>query len=136
MRQAVLFLLAGGFAALANVTARIGFSHLMPYIPSIVLAYCVGMITAFFLNRAFVFTGATNRLRDQASWFIVINLAAVAQTLAISLLFVRWLFPAAGVQWHPDTLAHIAGVLVPVFTSYFGHKYLSFRSPREPGAMT
>ena len=26
-----------------------------------------------------------------------------------------------------ETLAHIAGIMLPVFTSYLGHKYLTFR---------
>ena len=128
MRQVALFLVAGGIAALANVLARIGFSTFMPYVPAIVLAYCIGMVTAFVLNRALVFKDATNRFREQALWFVAINLAAVAQTVAVSLLLSRWIFPALGFASHADTMAHVAGVLVPVFTSYFGHKHLSFRS--------
>jgi putative flippase GtrA len=128
MRQVALFLVAGGVAALANILARIGFNTFMPYVPAIVLAYCIGMVTAFVLNRALVFKNATNGFREQALWFVVINLAAVAQTVAVSLLLSRWIFPAVGLVSHADTLAHVAGVLVPVFTSYFGHKHLSFRS--------
>lgn len=126
-RQFFKFLAAGGLAAIANFGSRIAFSHWMQYIPAIILAYLVGMATAFMLNRLFVFTGAPNSLRNQAAWFTLVNLAAVAQTLAISLLLVEYLLPAIGVRTHVETVAHGIGVLVPVMTSYLGHKHLTFK---------
>lgn len=126
-KQAFLFLLAGGIAALANFGSRILLSHAMPYPAAIVVAYCIGMATAFLLNRAFVFTQSTNSLSKQASWFVIINLIAVLQTLLVSLLLARWLFSTVGMNFHPETIAHAIGVIVPVFTSYIGHKTLTFR---------
>lgn len=127
-RQFILFLAVGGVAALANFGSRIGLNTLVPYVPSIILAYCIGMATAFILNRLFVFRTARNRLRHQAMWFTLVNLAAIVQTVAISVLLARWLFPLIGWDFHPETIAHAVGVAVPVVTSYFGHKHLSFRS--------
>ena len=127
-RQFLLFLLAGGVAALANFGSRIALGKVMAYVPSIIVAYCIGMLTAFVLNRLLVFRQTDNNLRRQAFWFVIVNLAAVAQTIAISLLLARWLFPWLAMDFHPETVAHAAGVAVPVVTSYFGHKYLSFRS--------
>lgn len=126
-RQFVLFVVAGGLAAAVNFGSRIVFSQWLHYVPAIVIAYCLGMITAFTLNKLFVFNQASNRLHHQVLWFIVINLAAVAQTVAISLLLARWLLPALGIDFHNETMAHAAGVAVPVITSYIGHKHLSFR---------
>jgi len=126
-RQFLLFLIAGGLAACVNFGSRIALSQWLHYAPAIIIAYCLGMTTAFLLNRAFVFRSAANRMRSQAFWFIVVNLAAVLQTLAISLLLARWLLPQLGIDFHNETLAHAVGVAVPVLTSYFGHKYLSFR---------
>ena len=121
------FLLAGGIAALANMGSRWVFSHVMPYVPAIVLAYLVGMATAFVLNRLFVFTTASNAMRSQLGWFIAINLLAVLQTLVVSLLLARLVLPALDWTWQAETIAHVIGVLVPVFTSYIGHKRLTFR---------
>lgn len=126
-RQFLAFLVAGGVAALANFGSRIALGQVMPYVPSIVVAYCIGMATAFALNRLFVFTRAGGGLSRQAFWFVLVNLAAVAQTVLISLLLARWLFPLVGMDFHPETLAHAVGVVVPVLTSYLGHKHLSFR---------
>jgi len=124
----LLFLMAGGIAAGVNFFSRIALSHWLGYAVAIVIAYGLGMITAFVINRLFVFTTATNRLHHQVFWFVLVNIAAVLQTLVISLLFVHVVFPRISLQWHPETLAHAIGVAVPVITSYFGHKRLSFRS--------
>lgn len=127
-RQFLKFLVAGGIAAIANFGSRIALSHWMHYIPAIIIAYLIGMTTAFVLNRLFVFEGAGNTLGNQVGWFTLVNLAAVAQTLAISLLLADHLLPAMGVRAHAETIAHGVGVLVPVVTSYLGHKHLSFRA--------
>ena len=125
-RQFIAFLLAGGTAALANIGSRALFSLFVPYVPAIVFAYCVGMLTAFVLNRMFVFRNVVRPLHHQAMWFVLINLAAVLQTLFISLLLRDWVFPHTGMRFHPETVAHMVGVVVPVFSSYLGHKHLTF----------
>ena len=126
-RRFVKFLLAGGIAAIANFGSRIGLSHWIAYVPAIIVAYVIGMITAFVLNRMFVFDTATNSLRNQAWWFTVVNLAAVLQTLIISVALAEHVFPAMRLMAHRETIAHGIGVMVPAITSYVGHKYLSFR---------
>ncbi|KWV13804.1 GtrA family protein [Xanthomonas translucens] len=126
-RKFIKFLLAGGTAAATNFGSRILLGQVMPYTWSIVVAYLIGMLTAFVLNRMFVFEAASTGLRHQAIWFTLINVAAVLQTLACSLILARWMFPAMGMRFHPETLAHAIGVAVPVFTSYFGHKALTFK---------
>ncbi|WP_312326626.1 GtrA family protein [Stenotrophomonas sp.] len=131
-RQFLMFLVAGGIAAAVNFGSRIILSEWMRYVPAIVIAYCLGMVTAFILNRLLVFQEAANALKHQIAWFVLVNLAAVVQTIAISLVLARWLLPVLGVDFHNETLAHAVGVAVPVVTSYFGHKYLSFASsPRK-----
>ncbi|WP_448141936.1 GtrA family protein [Stenotrophomonas bentonitica] len=126
-RQFLLFLVAGGIAAGVNFGSRIVLSHWLHYVPAIVIAYCLGMVTAFVLNRQFVFEKSSSGVHRQAGWFILVNVAAVLQTIAISLLLARWLLPALSIDFHNDTLAHAVGVAVPVVTSYLGHKHLSFR---------
>lgn len=121
------FLAVGGFAAAVNFASRILFNLWVSYAIAIVLAYVLGMCTAFCLNRLFVFRTSSSPLHHQISWFIVVNLLAVAQTLAISLLLARWLLPSIGWTWQVELCAHAVGVALPVVTSYIGHKHLSFR---------
>lgn len=124
----VRFILASGLAALINFASRIAFSLVVPYPAAIVLAFCAGLSSAFVLNRLFVFGQPGIPLRQQMFWFTAVNLFALAQTLAVSLLLQRLVFPAAGFAWHSEEIAHAVGILVPIVSSYFGHKKLSFRS--------
>ncbi|MCK6232458.1 MAG: putative rane protein [Stenotrophomonas indicatrix] len=126
-RRFILFIIASGLAAVANFGSRIALSQLMSYVPAIVLAYLVGMATAFMLNRAYVFKDADKPLASQVMWFIAVNALALLQTLIVSLLFSHYIFPWMGLTFHPETLAHALGVIAPAVVSYFGHKHFTFR---------
>lgn len=71
-------------------------------------------------------------MTTEISWFVLVNLLALAQTWGLSVYLVRVLpavLPvkgAAGLEL-AEAIAHGAGILLPVFTSYIGHKYLTFR---------
>jgi putative flippase GtrA len=122
------FLLAGGVAAAVNFGSRILFNHWMPFSAAIVLAYIAGMITAFVLTKLFVFTESVHSTSRSAVYFTLVNLVAVLQTWLVSIALAYYVLPWLGVVWHDREIAHFVGVLVPVFTSYVGHKKFSFRS--------
>ena len=125
--QFLRFLVAGGIAAGANFGSRFVFSHWLGYGVAIVLAYLVGMTVAFVLMRQHVFDAHERALGPQLAKFVAVNVLAVLQTLLISLLLARWLLPRLGVVDHAEAIAHLVGVLVPVVTSYFGHRMLTFK---------
>lgn len=77
--------------------------------------------------RGVVFHGETKPIAPQVFIYVLINLFALAQTLLISLAMVAWVLPAAGVSTHAEAIGHLIGVLAPVVTSYFGHKFFTFR---------
>lgn len=126
-RQFLLFLLVGGLAALVNVLSRIGYSCYLDFTPAIVLAYLTGMVTAFVLARLFVFKDSARPLHHSAIYFALVNLLALLQTWIVSTLLAFHLLPWLGVDQFRLEIAHAVGVVVPVFSSYFGHKFLSFR---------
>jgi putative flippase GtrA len=126
-RQFLTFLLTGAIAAAVNFGSRIVLSHWLNYSAAILLAYVAGMITAFLLARAFVFPGGQQDIHRSILFFIAVNLIAVAQTWAVSMAMARAVLPALGVATFVPEIAHACGVVVPVFTSYLGHKYWSFR---------
>lgn len=126
-KQFMRFLIVGGFAAALNFGSRIVLSRWLPYAAAIVFAYLIGLVTAFVLNRRYVFTGITSRLHHQMFWFVAVNVVALTQTLVVSLLFAHYVLPFLGIYWHREELAHAAGIATPIFTSYIGHKRLSFR---------
>ena len=127
LQRPARFVLAGASAAMVNFFSRVLLSFFLPYAAAIVIAYAIGMATAFLLNRQFVFKGATNRLHEQVAWFIAVNALAAAQTLIVSLALADYILPWAGITWHAHELAHAAGIVAPIFTSYVGHKRFTFR---------
>jgi putative flippase GtrA len=127
MRQIGLFVLSGGFAALLNYGSRFIFSNWMPFELAVVAAYIVGLLTAFVLMRTVVFQGRGKPVGPQMSRFVAVNIAALLQTFVISVMLARWALPAVGVVTHAEAIGHLVGVICPVFTSYLGHRHLTFR---------
>lgn len=131
-RQLAAFILTSGIAALANFISRAAFSLFLPYAAAIVAAFGIGLVTAFVLNRYFVFTDGDRGVRTQFLRFAIVNLFGLALTLGISLLLAQAVFPAIGWSWYPQAVAHAIGIAAPTITSYLGHKYFSF-SKSSPG---
>ena len=126
-REFLLFLITGGVAALVNVVSRVGFSQLLRFELAVLLAYGVGMLTAYVLARKFVFLQSKTSVSRSFAAFALVNLFAVVQTWLVSVSLRNWLLPLMGVVLLRDLIAHTVGVGVPVLSSYFGHKYVSFR---------
>ncbi len=129
------FILTGGLAAFCNILSRIGFDialkamglkPLASYEIAVALAYLVGMTVAFALARMFVFQTSGRALHVEYGRFALVNVVALAQVWLVSLFLLRGLFLWLGFTWHAETIAHIVGVLSPVFVSYHGHKRFSF----------
>ena len=119
------FLLAGGVAAAANYGSRFAFSAVLPYAAAIACAYAVGMIVAFTLMRQYVFFAGGRPVAPQVVRFVAINALALLQTLVVSLLLARWLRTTAG-EAQAEAIGHLVGVVVPVFTSFLGHRHATF----------
>ena len=126
-REFLLFLITGGVAALVNVVSRVGFSQLLRFELAVLLAYGVGMLTAYVLARKFVFLQSRTSVRRSFAAFALVNLFAVLQTWLVSVGLHNWLLPLLGIVVLRDLIAHGIGVAVPVLSSYFGHKHISFR---------
>jgi putative flippase GtrA len=126
-REFVVFFLCNSFAAVLNFGSRILFSKLLPYWAAVFFAYCIGLITAFVLNKLFVFDAKSGKTSRQLFGYIIVNILGLAQTFLISLLLRNVIFPRTGFTFHPDEAAHLVGIAVPVFTSFLGHKYFSFK---------
>lgn len=126
-RQFLTFLVTGGAAAAVNFGSRLLYNRWMDYSSSVIVAYITGMITAFTLARLFVFKESEQAMHKSAFFFVLVNLVAVAQTWAISMGLAYWLLPSLGVTRGVPEIAHAVGIVVPVFTSYLGHKRWSFR---------
>lgn len=124
------FLVTGGVAAGANVISRWLFNFIMPFEAAVVVAYLVGMTTAYVLAKLFVFEASGRRAHDEFVRFAIVNAVALVQVWLVSVGLARYLFPAVGFTWYADDIAHMIGVVIPAVTSYLGHRHFSFAARR------
>lgn len=127
-KEFLSFIVTGGIAATVNFVSRIFYNHWVDYSLAIVLAYITGMIVAFLLAKWFVFQQSQQSLNHSIYYFILVNLLAVIQTFLMTMLLHDLVLPALEIQRYKKEIAHAFGILAPVFTSYLGHKYYSFRA--------
>ncbi len=126
-KQISRFLLVGGFAASANISSRIILSNFFSYKLSIIFSFLIGLTTAFILMRNYVFVFKKNLIYLQIQRFIFINLINLIQTFFISLGLNFLLSLIINKVELVESIAHIVGVLFPGITSYFAHKYFTFK---------
>lgn len=125
-RQFAQFILAGGVAAAANWLSRIALSQAMPLEAAVVVAYLIGMATAYALTRRFVFAASGRTVGDETLRFAAVNAVALVQVWLVTIGLARFVLPPIGWDWHAEAVAHAFGVASPVVTSYFGHRYFTF----------
>ncbi len=124
--QFLKFLVTGGIAALVNLLSRYALNHVMSFEAAVVVAYLLGMATAYLLARRFVFDASGRPVASEVRRFVLVNLVALGFVWAISVGLARIVFPAIGMTWHADDIAHLIGVLAPAVTSYIGHRFYTF----------
>jgi len=126
-REFMAFLACNTFAAGVNFGSRIVFSMVMQFEIAVFFAFCCGLLTAFTLNKFFVFHAKHGNTGKQLFGFVVVNILGLGQIYLFSLLFRNLIFPGIGFTFHHDEIAHLIGISIPAFTSFLGHKYFSFR---------
>lgn len=124
--QLLKFLVTGGIAAAVNLASRYVLNRVMTFEVAVVIAYLLGMTTAYVLARWFVFDASGRTVGDEFRRFAIVNLFALVLVWSISVGLARSAFPAIGFTWHADDIAHLIGVLAPAITSYFGHRWYTF----------
>lgn len=131
-RQFWAFLLVGGLAAAVNWFSRIILSGQgISFEVAVVVAYVLGMATAYLLSRMFVFEKTGRSLAGEIVRFTLVNLVALVVVFVVSVTLERWALPAVGWTWRTAEVAHGIGVLSPVVTSYLGHRYFTFGQSRS-----
>ena len=123
----LIFLITGGIAALINFGSRVIYNIFVNFSYAVILAYLTGMVTAFILVKKYVFNQSIQKLHKSIMFFSLVNIVALAQTWLISMSLAYYLLPHFGIVDYVMEISHAVGIAVPVFTSYLGHKYLSFK---------
>jgi len=123
----LIFLITGGIAALINFGSRVIYNIFVNFSYAVILAYLTGMVTAFILVKKYVFNQSIQKLHKSIMFFSLVNIVALAQTWLISMSLAYYLLPHFGIVDYVMEISHAVGIAVPVFTSYLGHKYFSFK---------
>jgi len=126
-KQFLRFLIAGGIAASVNFAVGYSLQGLLPFHGDIVVGHLSGMLVAFFLFEQSVFEGTENSRVKSAPIFIAINGLALAQTWLVYYVLHQYIFPGAKFYFHPDVVARAIAIITPIFTSFLGHKYFTFK---------
>lgn len=124
--QFLKFLVTGGIAALVNLLSRYALNYVMSFEAAVVMAYLLGMTTAYLLARRFVFDASGRSVTSEVRRFVLVNIVALGFVWVISVGLARVVFPAVGMTWHANDIAHLIGVLAPAVTSYIGHRFYTF----------
>ena len=126
-RQFWTFLLVGGLAAVVNWFSRIMFSAQgFPFEFAVVIAYIFGMATAYLLSRIYVFEKTGRSLGSEIWRFVLVNMVALLIVWIVSVSLERWILPQLNWTWRPAEVAHGIGILSPIISSYFGHRFFTF----------
>ena len=132
-REFLTFVAIGGFAAALNFAVRFPIDYFTSFEVAIVLAYLIAMTTAFLLNRRYAFRASDGPWARQYRRFAIVNLLALAQVFVVTVGLARFAFPAIGLAWHAEALAHAIGLASPIVTSYWGPKRYSFAGGAPAG---
>ena len=124
--QFLRFLVCGGFAATVNVVARFLLSGFLVFEVAVLIAYAIGMVTAYALFRKLVFGRSGRSVASEGYRFVLVNIVALGLVFSVSVLLARVVFPLIQFQWHAQDIAHVIAVAVPAISSYVGHKRYTF----------
>jgi putative flippase GtrA len=124
-KQFLKFLFVGAAAALANWVSRIIFSFWISFSLAISAAYLVGMVSAFLLNKKFVFPNSPRPIQKQIRDFTLTNLIAFPLVWLMSIQISNFL-QSLGMLAYYEELAHMLALSIPTVVSFLIYKFLAF----------
>lgn len=121
-----MFVVAAGLSVPVNLASRVLFSLVVPFEIAVILSHISGMLTAFTLSKLFVFEPSGKPIWSEFSRFTLVNLVSLTQTWIVAVGLVRFVWPLLGMGFYPELAGHFLGLATSAFTSYVGHKHLTF----------
>lgn len=117
------FLISGALAAGVNFGSRFIFSTFMEFQCAVISAYLVGMAIAFWLFRTRVFKDGRTNIRQATFRFLVVNIFGMLLIWTAS----AFVLQVIGVSAINEAIAHLFGISFTTVTSYFGHRFYTFK---------
>jgi putative flippase GtrA len=129
-KQFLRFLLVGGIAALANFLSRFAFQAFFPYTFSVALAFSLGTVISFILNRSYTFAAYDEKAMVQFIKFILIAIVGIALAAAIAWLCMA-IYKISEMalvnERQMESIAHIIAIFLITFYNFLAMKYFSFK---------
>ena len=130
--QAVKYLLFAGMAALTNIGSRYALSTLffINYYISISIAYILGLIVNFTLNRNYNFPKSDRTNNQVLGTFLIVGSGGLIMTEGLSHFFLYLLTNNFATNYSSETIetiSHIIAVGNVFLYSFFAHKYLTYK---------
>ena len=133
-RELIRFLVFGTLAALINWLARFPLSLFLPFEIAVLGAYAVGMLSGFLLYRRYVFPASSRSLRSQAANFLLVNAVGAVVVVVLAKVLSHHLLPLIFADRDLcEAIGHGIAIGTSAATSFVGHKFLTFASPRQTG---
>lgn len=126
-KQFIKFLFAGSFGAATNIISRYIFDIAVSYSYAIIYAYLVAMVTTYILFKFLVFDRSNENTGKEFGKYVIVHILAIIIVWLVSVSFARFIFPIIGMDYRPDDIGHIIGVCSTVFSSYYLHKFFTFK---------
>jgi len=125
--QFARFLLVGGVALACHWLSRLVFNWAVDYGWAIVVAYLVGILVAFVLNKVYVFPYSERSLNLEISFFFFVNIVAFPVVWVVAYVLGEWVLINYIERQYALGVAHGFAITLPVFVNYALHKLVTFR---------
>jgi putative flippase GtrA len=124
-KQFIYFLFAGSTAALVNFTSRILLRSYLDIVFSAVIAYSLGLLTAFILYKRLVFPFSGKPLNFQLRRFLSIQIGFMPVVIII-FISLSGIFNTMGLGNFSEPIAHALSIGMPALITFLLYKLLVF----------
>lgn len=124
--QFIRFLAVGVTSSLCIIVVRIWLNTLMSFPLAVTIAYGIGMMVAFELNRRIVFPASTKSLDKQIRHFVTTYLGFFPIGF-FSAIFIKNLLDNFNVTDYANEIAHCISVALPSFLTFIIYKFFVFK---------
>ncbi len=124
-KQFLKFFAVGLSAAFIHWLSRVLLNFYFSFYWSVFIAYFFGILSAYILNRIYVFPNSNKSMYEQIYKFFIINLSFLPIVWFCS-IFIYSLLIKFGIDFYPEAIAHGMAVSLPMLITFILYKFLAF----------
>jgi putative flippase GtrA len=133
-REFIRYVLSGGSATVVNLAAVWLSRQFASYETAVAIGALFGTATTYLMTKTFVFNARSKAVDyPEVARFLCIHGVVCLQIWLVAVSLERWILPAMGVAAYREAIASVIGVGSVVFTGYFLHRKVTYRSGRALG---